>query len=339
MNRDKPWIMRTYSGHSSARASNELYRLNLAKGQTGLSIAFDLPTQTGYDGDDPLAVGEVGKVGVPIAHIDDMEALFDGIPLERDEHVDDDQRHRRRGCSRCTSRCAERRASIPKRPAGHDAERHHQGVPVARHVHLPARAELRLIADMIAYTVDARAEVEPDQRLQLPPAGSRSDAGAGARVRARRRDRDARPVRAGRVDADELAQRRRAHQLLRERRHPLHRGDLQDARVRPAVGRDHARALRRHRPEAAPLPLRRAGQLARPHRGAAREQRAAHRARGARRHAVARRALPRAAAAGVERGARPAAPVGPAVERCASSRSSPTRPTCSSTATSSTAAT
>jgi len=73
--------MRTYSGHSSARASNELYRLNLSKGQTGLSVAFDLPTQTGYDGDDPLAVGEVGKVGVPIGHIGDMEALFDAIPL------------------------------------------------------------------------------------------------------------------------------------------------------------------------------------------------------------------------------------------------------------------
>ena len=73
--------MRTYSGHSSARASNELYRLNLSKGQTGLSVAFDLPTQTGYDADDPLAVGEVGKVGVPIGHIGDMQALFDGIPL------------------------------------------------------------------------------------------------------------------------------------------------------------------------------------------------------------------------------------------------------------------
>jgi len=73
--------MRTYSGHSSARASNELYRLNLSKGQTGLSVAFDLPTQTGYDADDPLASGEVGKVGVPIGHIGDMETLFDGIPL------------------------------------------------------------------------------------------------------------------------------------------------------------------------------------------------------------------------------------------------------------------
>ena len=81
--RDRPWLMRTYSGHSSAKASNELYRTNLSKGQTGLSVAFDLPTQTGYDSDHPLARGEVGKVGVPIDHIGDMEALFDQIPLDQ----------------------------------------------------------------------------------------------------------------------------------------------------------------------------------------------------------------------------------------------------------------
>jgi (2R)-ethylmalonyl-CoA mutase len=78
--RDKPWLMRTYSGHSTAKASNELYRTNLAKGQTGLSIAFDLPTQTGYDPDDPRARGEVGKVGVPVAHLGHMRELLDGIP-------------------------------------------------------------------------------------------------------------------------------------------------------------------------------------------------------------------------------------------------------------------
>jgi len=78
---DRPWMMRTYAGHSTARASNELYRRNLRKGQTGLSVAFDLPTQTGYDPDDELARGEVGKVGVPISHRGDMAALMDGIPL------------------------------------------------------------------------------------------------------------------------------------------------------------------------------------------------------------------------------------------------------------------
>ncbi|MGQ0719016.1 MAG: protein meaA [Pseudonocardiales bacterium] len=79
--RDRPWVMRTYAGHSSAQKSNVLYRRNLAKGQTGLSVAFDLPTQTGYDPDHELARGEVGKVGVPISHIGDMRALFDGIPV------------------------------------------------------------------------------------------------------------------------------------------------------------------------------------------------------------------------------------------------------------------
>jgi (2R)-ethylmalonyl-CoA mutase len=80
---EQPWIFRTYSGHSTAGKSNELYKSNLAKGQTGLSIAFDLPTQTGYDSDHVLARGEVGKVGVPISHIGDMRALLDGIPLDR----------------------------------------------------------------------------------------------------------------------------------------------------------------------------------------------------------------------------------------------------------------
>lgn len=78
---EKPWLFRTYSGHSSAKASNALYRTNLGRGQTGLSVAFDLPTQTGYDSDHVLARGEVGKVGVPICHLGDMRVLFDQIPL------------------------------------------------------------------------------------------------------------------------------------------------------------------------------------------------------------------------------------------------------------------
>ncbi len=81
--RDEPWLFRTYSGHSSAEASNALYRTNLERGQTGLSVAFDLPTQMGYDADHALARGEVGKVGVPVSHLGDMRALFEGIPLAR----------------------------------------------------------------------------------------------------------------------------------------------------------------------------------------------------------------------------------------------------------------
>src|SRR5437660_5046822 len=81
--RDRPWVMRTYAGHSTAKESNALYRKNLEKGQTGLSVAFDLPTQTGYDPDHELSRGEVGKVGVSIAHNGDMHTLLDGIPLDQ----------------------------------------------------------------------------------------------------------------------------------------------------------------------------------------------------------------------------------------------------------------
>ncbi|MCC1480196.1 protein meaA [Roseibaca sp. Y0-43] len=81
--KDKPWLFRTYAGHSTAKASNALYRMNLSKGQTGLSVAFDLPTQTGYDSDHELSKGEVGKVGVPVCHLGDMRLLFDQIPLEQ----------------------------------------------------------------------------------------------------------------------------------------------------------------------------------------------------------------------------------------------------------------
>src|SRR5438876_8064277 len=83
MKKDSPWVMRTYSGHSTAQASNALYRLNLSKGQTGLAVAFDLPTQTGYDSDHLMARGEVGRVGVPICHLGDMRVLFEDIPLEQ----------------------------------------------------------------------------------------------------------------------------------------------------------------------------------------------------------------------------------------------------------------
>ena len=81
--RQAPWLIRTYSGYASAKESNALYRKNLARGQTGLSIAFDLPTQTGYDSDHVLAKGEVGKVGVPVCHVGDMQTLLDGIPLDK----------------------------------------------------------------------------------------------------------------------------------------------------------------------------------------------------------------------------------------------------------------
>src|SRR6478735_8878759 len=116
---DRPWMMRTYAGHSTAAKSNELYRKNLAKGQTGLSVAFDLPTQTGYDADHELARGEVGKVGVPVAHLGDMAALLDGIPLDGTTQNDIIKEYLSRGTY-----------AFPPGPS------------------------MRLIADMVAYTVE-----------------------------------------------------------------------------------------------------------------------------------------------------------------------------------------
>jgi len=150
--RDRPWMMRTYAGHSTAEKSNELYRNNLAKGQTGLSVAFDLPTQTGYDSDHELARGEVGKVGVPIAHRGDMRALMDSIPLD----------------TMNTSMTINATAAwllalyiVAAEEQGHDCTKL-QGTTqndiikefLARGTYaFPPGPSMRLIADMVAYTV------------------------------------------------------------------------------------------------------------------------------------------------------------------------------------------
>ena len=196
---DRPWLMRTYSGHSSARASNDLYRTNLAKGQTGLSVAFDLPTQTGYDPDHELARGEVGKVGVPVPHLGEMRTLFDGIPLgemntsmtinaTRDVAAGHVPRARRRAGRRV------------RRAVRYDAERHPEGVPVARHLHLPTRGVEAADGRSRRVHGAERSRLEPDQRVPVPLARSGRDAGAGARVRIGERDRSAR--RGARVGSD-----------------------------------------------------------------------------------------------------------------------------------------
>ncbi len=151
--RDRPWMMRTYAGHSTARASNELYRRNIAKGQTGLSVAFDLPTQTGYDPDDELARGEVGKVGVPVVHRGDMAALMDGIPLGE------------MNTSMTINATAAWLLALYIVAAENQgvAERNLQGTTqndiikefLARGTYaFPPAPSMRLIADMIAYTVE-----------------------------------------------------------------------------------------------------------------------------------------------------------------------------------------
>ncbi len=158
--RDRPWLIRTYSGHSSARASNALYRSNLAKGQTGLSVAFDLPTQTGYDSDHSLARGEVGKVGVPICHIDDMQSLFEEIPL--------DQMNTSMTINATAAwllslyiATAERQGSTPAQLTGttqNDIIKEYlsRGTFV-----FPPEASMRLTSEIVAYTVDHAPKWNP----------------------------------------------------------------------------------------------------------------------------------------------------------------------------------
>jgi (2R)-ethylmalonyl-CoA mutase len=147
-------MFRTYSGHSSARASNELYRTNLAKGQTGLSVAFDLPTQTGYDSDHPLARGEVGKVGVPICHIDDMTALFEDLPLEK-MNTSMTINANAAWLLALYVATAEQTGADPKKLQGttqNDIVKEY----LSRGTYIfPPEASLQLISDIVSYTVDA----------------------------------------------------------------------------------------------------------------------------------------------------------------------------------------
>ena len=139
MYRGRLWTMRQYAGFGTAAESNKRYKFLLKQGQTGLSVAFDLPTQIGYDSDDPMANGEVGKVGVAIDSLEDMEILLDGHPAGKGLDVDDDQRH---GVDAAPAVPAGgREAGLPAREDHrHRAERHPQGVRGARHLHLSAQA-------------------------------------------------------------------------------------------------------------------------------------------------------------------------------------------------------
>ncbi len=158
--RDRPWVFRTYSGHTSAEASNRLYRTNLAKGQTGLSVAFDLPTQTGFDSDHSLARGEVGKVGVPIGHIEDMTALFEGIPLDR-MNTSMTINATAAWLLALYIAVAERNRVEPAQLRGttqNDVIKEY----LSRGTYIfPPEPSMRLISDMVAYTVDAAPQWNP----------------------------------------------------------------------------------------------------------------------------------------------------------------------------------
>jgi (2R)-ethylmalonyl-CoA mutase len=157
---DAPWVFRTYSGHSSARASNALYRLNLSKGQTGLSVAFDLPTQTGYDSDHVLARGEVGKVGVPVCHIGDMQTLFEDIPLDR-MNTSMTINATAAWLLALYVAAAERQGVDPRTLSGttqNDIIKEY----LSRGTYaFPPEPSMKLISDMIAYTVDAIPKWNP----------------------------------------------------------------------------------------------------------------------------------------------------------------------------------
>ncbi|MEE2678081.1 MAG: methylmalonyl-CoA mutase family protein, partial [Myxococcota bacterium] len=158
--RDRPWVFRTYSGHSSASASNALYRTNLAKGQTGLSVAFDLPTQTGVDSDHPLARGEVGKVGVPVGHIEDMERLFEQLPLDR-MNTSMTINATAAWLLALYIATAERQGVDPRALQGttqNDIIKEY----LSRGTYVfPPQPSMRLIGDMVAYTVEAVPKWNP----------------------------------------------------------------------------------------------------------------------------------------------------------------------------------
>jgi len=187
--RDRPWVMRTYAGHSDAARSNELYRRNLAKGQTGLSVAFDLPTQTGYDPDHELARGEVGKVGVSIAHRGDMETLLDGIPLgEMNTSMTINATAAWLLSLYIVAAETQDPPAAPEQLQGttqNDILKEY----LSRGTYaFPPGPSMRLIADTIAYTV---VHV-PRQHLLLSPAGGGRHARSGDRLRDVERDRGAR---------------------------------------------------------------------------------------------------------------------------------------------------
>ncbi len=291
---DRPWIFRTYAGHSTAAKSNELYRNNLAKGQTGLSIAFDLPTQTGYDSDNELAKGEVGKVGVPVSHLGDMRALLDGIPLDQMNTSMTINATAAWLLSLYVAFADEQGASRDKLTGTIQNDIIKEYLSRGTYV-FPPEPSLRLIKDTIVFSYKEVPKWNPTnvcsyhlQEAGATPVQELAYALATAiavldMVKA-----------SGEVPADQFGTVVGSRVVLRQRRPALRHRNLQDARLQRAVGRDHPRALRRHQSEGPHVPLRRAGEQPRPHRAAAGEQRLPHPDRDAGGDAVEERARARA---------------------------------------------
>jgi hypothetical protein len=309
--KEKPWLFRTYAGHSTASKSNELYRANLAKGQTGLSVAFDLPTQTGYDSDHELARGEVGKVGVPVCHLGDMRALFADIPLEQMN----------------TSMTIN--ATAPWLLALYIAVAEEQGAEVAdlqgtvqndiikeylsRGTYIcPPKPSLRMITDVAAYTAEHLPKWNPMNvcSYHLQEAGATPEQelafalATGIAVlddlKGKVKSKDF-PAMVGRISFFVNAGIRFVTELCKMRAF----SELWDEICRDRYGIAEEKYRR--------FPLWRAGQLTWPDRTATGKQRLSHLAGNAGRHPVQERPRPRRAIASMERGAWAAAPVGPAM--------------------------
>ncbi len=343
--KDRPWVMRTYAGHSTATASNALYRTNLAKGQTGLSVAFDLPTQTGYDPDSPLARGEVGKVGVPVPHLGEMRRLFDDIPLTEMNTSMTINATAMWLLALYQVVAEEQNPDLDPTEVAHRLAGTTQNDIIKEYLSrgtyvFPPEHSLRLIGDVIAYTVHEVPKWNPinicSYHLQEAGATPQQELAYAlctaiavldtVKASGQLPEEDFAKV-VGRISFFVNAGVRFVEEMCKMRAFVLLWDELTAA------------AVRRHRPGDAPVPLRRPGQLARPDRGPAREQRPAHRPGDARRHAQQGRPRPRRPAARVERGARACPGRGTSSGRCGSSRCWPSSPTCSSTTTSSTAPT
>ena len=311
--RDKPWLIRTYSGHSTAAKSNELYRKNLSKGQTGLSIAFDLPTQTGYDADHELARGEVGKVGVPVSHLGDMRTLLAGIPLEQ-----------MNTSMTINATAAWLLALYVATADGQGADRTKLTGTIQNDIIkeylsrgtyvFPPEPSLRLIKDTILFTCSAMPKWNPTNvcSYHLQEAGATpvqelafALATAQAVLDAVKLPARSRPPTSAPSSGASRSSSTRACRFITEICKMRAFTELWDEITATRYGVDGSQAQA--------VPLWRAGQLAGADRAAARKQRLSHPDRDAGGHALERCARPRRAAAGLERGARSAAAVGPAM--------------------------
>ena len=226
--RDKPWVMRTYAGHSSAAASNALFRRNLAKGQTGLSVAFDLPTQTGYDPDDVLARGEVGRVGVPVTHLGDARALFHDLDLAAANTSMTINATAMWLLALYVTVAQEQDAPVSALSGTTQNDIIKEYLSRGTYI-FPPGPSLRLTTDMIAWTVTNCPKWNPVNicSYHLQEAGATPVQEVGFALATAVAVLDS-------AGSDE--RRRRPHLLLRQRGSAVRRGNVQDARVRRALG-------------------------------------------------------------------------------------------------------